>query len=320
MPFFPTLIPKPVSNDTEYETIAKSFREAMKGFGTDEKRIIKEISSVTNAQRQIVKEKYLTMYGRTLEEDLKSELSGDFEDIIVALLKPRYEYEAECIRDAIKGFGTREYVIIELLCTKESAEIEILKQAYKKLFDRDLEEDIKGEEDGPLGRLFRSIATGDRPSGYSVDFILAQKEAQELFDAGEGKLGTDETEFVRILASRSFAQLKATFEEYKKISGKDIEVSIKSETSGDLEDALIAIVQSIRDRSAYFARQINRCVKLPGTKEKDLIRIIVSRCEVDMGEIKKDYKDLFGKSLYEELKKELRGDFEDIVLKLVGTD
>ena len=114
--------------------------------------------------------------------------------------------------------------------------------------------------------------------------------------------------------------MKATFDEYKKLSGKDIEQSIKSETGGDLEKALIAIVQSIRDRGAYFARQINHCVKLPGTKEKDLIRIIVSRCEVDMGDIKKDYKDLFGKSLYEVLKSELRGDFEDIVLKLVGTD
>ena len=104
----------------------------MKGIGTDEKRIIREISSITNAQRQIVKDKYLSMYGHTLEEDLKSELNGDFEDIIIALLKPRFEYEAECIREAIKGVGTREHIVLEILCTKESSEIDQLKQAYKK--------------------------------------------------------------------------------------------------------------------------------------------------------------------------------------------
>jgi hypothetical protein len=104
----------------------------MKGVGTDEKRIIREISSITNDQRQIVKERYLTMYGKTLEQDLKSELNDEFEDIIIALLKPRYEYEAECLRDAIKGIGTREHLVIEILCTKDGAEIEKLKAAYKK--------------------------------------------------------------------------------------------------------------------------------------------------------------------------------------------
>lgn len=58
--------------------------------------------------------------------------------------------------------------------------------------------------------------------------------------AGEGIFGTDESEFVRIMVSRSFSQLKATFVEYEKISGHPIEVAIKKETSGDLKNALIS--------------------------------------------------------------------------------
>ena len=46
---------------------------------------------------------------------------------------------------------------------------------------------------------------------------------------------------MRILVSRSFAQLRATFDAYQKIAGKDIEKSIISEMNGDLEDALVAI-------------------------------------------------------------------------------
>lgn len=125
---------------------------------------------------------------------------------------------------------------------------------------------------------------------------------------------------MRILASRSFAQLNATFIEYANICGKDIEESIKSEVNGSLESAFKAIVRSIRNRPAYFARQIKKCIKGVGTKEKDLTRIIVTRCEIDMGDIKREYQTLYEKSLYDELKKELRGDFEDIVLALVGTD
>lgn len=70
------------------------------GFGTDEKRIIKDLLDFTNAQRQVIKEKYRLLFGRTLEEDFKDELTGTFEDICVALLLPRYEFEAKTIREA----------------------------------------------------------------------------------------------------------------------------------------------------------------------------------------------------------------------------
>ena len=53
--------------------------------------------------------------------------------------------------------------------------------------------------------------------------------------------GTNESELVRILVSRSFSQLRATFDEYTKIYSRDIEKSVESETSGDFEKALVAI-------------------------------------------------------------------------------
>lgn len=59
--------------------------------------------------------------------------------------------------------------------------------------------------------------------------------------AGEGKFGTEENELVRVLVSRSFAQLRATFDAYQNIAGKNIEDAIKAETEGHFEDALIAI-------------------------------------------------------------------------------
>lgn len=62
-----------------------------------------------------------------------------------------------------------------------------------------------------------------------------------MYEAGEKKWGTDESRFNVVLVSRSYPQLRATFEEYKKISKKDIEEALKSEMSGDLLRGMLTI-------------------------------------------------------------------------------
>ena len=129
------------------------------------------------------------------------------------------------------------------------------------MYDRDLDRDVDKETSGNFGRIMRSVVQGERPVSGRVDIALAKKEAQELYDvrllwwnfkvlkfyfnfeqkAGEGKFGTDEIEFVRILCSRSFSQLVETCNQYKQISDKDFEKAVKKELSGDLEKACLAI-------------------------------------------------------------------------------
>ena len=65
--------------------------------------------------------------------------------------------------------------------------------------------------------------------------IIHKIQINLIEQAGEGQAGTDEDVFVRVLCSRSYVQLRATFNEYSKISGgRDIEQSVKRETSGEL--------------------------------------------------------------------------------------
>ena len=61
------------------------------------------------------------------------------------------------------------------------------------------------------------------------------------WQAGAGQYGTNESVFNAVLSTRSYNQLYATFERYREISGQDIEDSIKSETSGTLQEGLLAI-------------------------------------------------------------------------------
>ena len=59
------------------------------------------------------------------------------------------------------------------------------------------------------------------------------------------------------------------------------------------------------------------CLKGLGTNNDDLIRILVTRCEVDLSQIKKEYLRLYGKTLYDAVKSELSGDYEVKFLKIL---
>ena len=48
-----------------------------------------------------------------LISDLKSELSGNFENVVVALFAKPRDFDAECLKNAIKGVGTDETVILD---------------------------------------------------------------------------------------------------------------------------------------------------------------------------------------------------------------
>lgn len=52
----------------------------------------------------------------------------------------------------------------------------------------------------------------------------------------------------------------------------------------------------------FFARRLNRAVKGVGTDERTLIRIIVSRSEIDLAAIKNEYDRLFQRTLMDEIK------------------
>uniref|UniRef100_A0A8C8GXL1 Annexin n=1 Tax=Oncorhynchus tshawytscha TaxID=74940 RepID=A0A8C8GXL1_ONCTS len=265
---------------------AEILYKAMKGLGTDEDSIMKLLTSRSNSQRQQIKAAYKTLHGKDLVGDLQGELGGTFETLVVALMTPPILYDVTSLRNAIKGAGTDEKVLIEILSSRTAQQIKDITAAYRQEFDADLEEDVTGDTSGHFRRLLVILLQGN-----------IEADAQTLFTAGEKNYGTDEDQFITILGNRSAEHLRRVFAAYMKLAGYEMEESIQRETSGGLRDLLLAVVKCARSVPAYFAETLYYSMSGGGTDDQTLIRVMVSRSEVDMLDIRADYRRLYTKSL-----------------------
>uniref|UniRef100_A0A8B9HYG0 Annexin n=1 Tax=Astyanax mexicanus TaxID=7994 RepID=A0A8B9HYG0_ASTMX len=275
--------------------------KAMKGLGTDEATILQLLTSRSNAQRQQIKTAYKTLHGKDLLNDLKSELGGKFEDLVVGLMATPVMFDVTTLRNAIKGAGTNEKALIEILASRTPNEIREIIKTYKQEYDHNLEDDVTGDTSGHFKRVL---------------VILLQA----LFNAGEKKYGTDEDEFITILGNRSAEHLRQVFDAYMKLSGFQIEESIQRETSGGLRDVLLAIVKCARSVPAYFAECLYNSMKGAGTDDATLIRIMVSRSEIDLLDIRAEFRKSFATSLHKMIQNDTSGDYRKTLLLLCAGD
>ncbi|XP_042161688.1 annexin A4 isoform X1 [Oncorhynchus tshawytscha] len=293
-------------------------RKAMKGFGTDEAAIIEILGSRSNKQRVPMVAAYKTTYGKDLFHDLKSELTGNFEKLAIAMLQTPAKFDTSQLKEAIVGAGTDEACLIEILSSRSNAEIREINQMYKNEYGKKLEDAIINDTSGHFRRLLVSLCQGNRDEREQVDINMAKQDAQKLYAAGENKVGTDESQFNAILCSRSRPHLRAVFNEYQQMSGRDIVKSICREMSGNVEDGMVAVVKCIRNTPEYFAERLHKSMAGAGTKDRTLIRVMVTRSEVDMLDIRQAYQKTYGKSLYTAISGDTSGDYQKLLLKLCG--
>ena len=295
---------------------AAALRKAMEGFGTDEDALIKIVANRSNAQRQKIKEEYKTAYGRDLISDLKSELRGKLEDAMVALFTEPIEYDADSLNHAMKEAGTDEDAVIEIITSRPNWMLKKIKEKFKQKYNKELESAVKSDFHGDLERLLVSILQCKRSENNNPNQSECANLAKELFDAGEKKWGTDSSIFNKIFTGCSPTEIACIAREYHKISGHTILDGIDKEFSGNTKKALRSIVYALISPSEYFATRVQDAIKGFGTNDHLLIRVLITRDEIDMPQIKQYYKQLYGNDMVEDIKKDIGGEYRKLMVEL----
>ncbi|XP_028078983.1 annexin D5-like isoform X1 [Camellia sinensis] len=302
---------------------------AFKGFGCDTEAVINIVAHRDSTQRALIQHEYKAMYSEDLLKRLTSELHGKLEFASckissmcqTAVLRWMHDpagRDAIILKQALSSGSTNLEAVTEVLCSRTPSQLYTLKQIYYSMFGVYLENDIEQLTSGDHKKLLLAYVTTPRSEGFEVDREMVERDAKALFKAGEKKLGTDEKTFIRIFSERSRAHLAAIDSSYHNMYGNSLKKAVKSETSGQFELALLTILQCAHNPAKYFAKVLHKAMKGLGTDDTTLIRVIVTRTEIDMQYIKAEYQKKYRKSLNDAVHSETSGHYRSFLLSLLG--
>jgi len=293
----------------------------MKGFGTDERALTRILATKDALQATAMRDAYHRLLRRDLVLDIKSETSGWFEAGLVALARGPLLNDVHLLREAMSGAGTKEKALNDVLLGKSSADMNAIKSEYHRVFHRRLEEDVKGDLSLKTERHFMIVLSAQRAED-SAPIVKADidRDVTELYNATEGKVGTDEIKVCSILSTRNDSQIRAISFEYQQKFARNLEDVIRREFSGHMEDPLLFQLRNAVDKYMHQATLLEDAMAGAGTKDYLLVSRVV-RFHWDrnhMANVRGAYEKRYRRNLGSRIRGETSGDYERLMLACIG--
>ncbi|GMI80316.1 ANNEXIN 8, annexin 8 [Hibiscus trionum] len=298
---------------------AEALYKACKGWGTDGKAIIEVLGRRNASQRKLIRLAYEELYEEDLVRRLEKELSGDFEKAVYRWILDPADRDAVLAHVELRESSDEHPVLVEISCTRSSEELLSIRRAYHARYKRSLEEEIFDNAKGDTRKLLIGMVSAFRFEGEEINKKLAKSEAKDLHEAIKDKK-LDNDDVIRILTTRSKMQLQATFNCYREEEGTSITKNLPNNSKNEFLATLRITVRCLQDPKKYFEKVLRNSMQRIGTDEDALTRVIVTRAEKDLKEIKELYYKRNSVRLEEAVDKETKGDYKDMLLTLLGSD
>ncbi|XP_034565500.1 annexin A1-like [Notolabrus celidotus] len=127
----------------------------------------------------------------------------------------------------------------------------------------------------------------------------------------------DEDVIISVLVKRNNEQRQKIKVVYEASTGERLEEALESALRSDLEDVTMALIMTPARFDAYELREATRGL---GTDEDVLTEILATRTNDEIREIKRVYKEVYGKDLAEVIEDETSGDFTTALLELLKAE
>ncbi|MFH4978195.1 hypothetical protein AB6A40_004904 [Gnathostoma spinigerum] len=208
--------------------------------------------------------------------------------------------------------------LAEILCSKQNDEMIALNNQYESEYGVTLKSAIIEATKGRIRDLLTSVVDDQREKPIDVDNSKAQEDARRLLSRhdDEGR-HIDQYVLYRLLSTCNKQQLIRTFKNYERMCNMDVESAIQKDCEGGERIVYLSLVQCTTNKPRFFAMRLNEALKTLKANTNELVRILISRSEIDLKLIQQEYYKLFGKDLTEEVASKTDGPHRSTLTAIV---
>ncbi|GFP59619.1 annexin A7 [Trichoderma asperellum] len=310
----------------QHRPLQEVLRKAMKGMGCDERALVRVFANHKYQNPwafQQLRNDYESRFMRDLVKDVKGETRGDFEDALVALIRGPLGHDVYTLDKALDRAGTDEEALMDVLLCRSNADIRAIAAEYRHVKGKDLLTAIKDDVDDTLFRLYSMVLSAARAEDAAPALPAdIDHKITELQRATEGIIGTNAIVVAQIFTSANAAQLRAMSIAYQQKYHRSLQDVIEREFRGDMEDALLRMLTSATEDGGKADADALRAPLLKTLQNKKIITYRVLRLywgdRARLYAAQAAHQKFYNKTLTKELKESLSGDYENLMVALIG--
>uniref|UniRef100_A0A8C8DB69 Annexin n=1 Tax=Oncorhynchus tshawytscha TaxID=74940 RepID=A0A8C8DB69_ONCTS len=275
----------------------------------DAPTLIKILTNRSNAQRQIIAQIFKTITEKELSSGLKKALSGELENLLLALMMTPLQFEAYRLRQSMEGIGTDEEGLLEILCTRSPKALANITSTYKEQYNKDLETDLKGETSGDFAKLVLALLKKKIVG-------MVQRDTEQALAEAINQAKADPGPWITILTTRDSEHLNkgVLFVNLESEKQETVDKAIEKAFSGDVRLGLKTLVRCIQSPNLYLAQRLE-------TMKAAIVQgVMVSHSEEDLLCVRVAYLRQTGTSLYTALQKQFKGDHLQALLAICRSE
>jgi len=226
--------------------------KAMSGFKKDHTTVIRILAKTDPRQMALLRQTYAQRNkGSTLESKVESSFRSHYGDTLLQLVQGPLLADVHNINRAIKGLGTKEDMLNDVLIGRSNADMQAIKSTYQAVFKKSMESDVEGDLSLKTKTMFQLIMRASRAEeNYPYNAAEISQHTDALHHATRGpSVAAKSDQVFTILTQRSDSQIRAIAHEYLQKYHKSLEDTIRSSFSGHMEDALLLALGRATDRA-----------------------------------------------------------------------
>ncbi|KAM3717511.1 Annexin [Dirofilaria immitis] len=305
----------------------EKLRKALNGLDTNDKAIIEVTVGHNNFQRQRIINTYEDLYSTnqfgcrywtnkaiTLIDDFKDELGGFFLDTVLALFVPAHVYLANLLHYSLCNHKLNRTIAVEIACTRTTTQMKAIKNAYQTAFCNTIEQDIVVKVKGMFGAMLYLLLCSPRDEQINETDMLIEKQVDLIVKDSNGieQICHSVALFEKLFIGHSWRHIAAVMDNIDaRLGGNghfiETQIIYNRNIPSDIKNMLLTIVKISRNTQRYFAEKLHDALGRSRPDYKTIIRIIVSRSEIDLSNICYEYKKHYSNPLTFDIRKICHG-------------